>query len=172
MTRFGVMKHLRILEEAELVVTKRRGREKLHFLNAVPIRISTIDGSTNTPHPMTAMLTAPQERNRGRTHGEGLRDLHQDDTRTALAGDHRSRAPIEVPGRGCIPTGSPGAPYYARTTDLTVSPGVEIANGENVEVDPPRRLVQSFRAQWSDEVKREGESRVTWEIDRVGDRAG
>ena len=38
MTRFGVMKHLRVLEDAGLVVTKRRGREKLHFLNAVPIR--------------------------------------------------------------------------------------------------------------------------------------
>ena len=38
MTRFGVMKHLRVLEDARLVVTKRRGREKLHFLNAVPIR--------------------------------------------------------------------------------------------------------------------------------------
>src|SRR5579859_8131626 len=39
MTRFGVMKHLRQLEEAGLVVTRRRGREKLHFLNAVPIRL-------------------------------------------------------------------------------------------------------------------------------------
>src|SRR6476660_2796175 len=38
MTRFGVMKHLRVLEEAGLVVTRRRGREKLHFLNHVPIR--------------------------------------------------------------------------------------------------------------------------------------
>jgi DNA-binding transcriptional ArsR family regulator len=39
MTRIGVMKHLRILEEAELVVTQRSGREKLHFLNPVPIRL-------------------------------------------------------------------------------------------------------------------------------------
>jgi DNA-binding transcriptional ArsR family regulator len=39
MTRFGVMKHLRILEEAGLVVTRRSGREKLHFLNPVPIRL-------------------------------------------------------------------------------------------------------------------------------------
>ena len=39
MTRFGVMKHLRVLEAARLVVTKRRGREKLHFLNPVPIRL-------------------------------------------------------------------------------------------------------------------------------------
>ena len=39
MTRFGVMKHLKVLEEAGLVITRRRGREKLHFLNAVPIRL-------------------------------------------------------------------------------------------------------------------------------------
>jgi DNA-binding transcriptional ArsR family regulator len=39
MSRFGVMKHLRVLEDANLVVTRRRGREKLHFLNPVPIRL-------------------------------------------------------------------------------------------------------------------------------------
>src|SRR6267154_4839667 len=39
MTRFGVMKHLKVLEKARLVVSKRRGREKLHFLNTVPIRL-------------------------------------------------------------------------------------------------------------------------------------
>jgi DNA-binding transcriptional ArsR family regulator len=39
MTRFGVMKHLRVLEEAGLVTTRRSGREKLHYLNAVPIRL-------------------------------------------------------------------------------------------------------------------------------------
>jgi uncharacterized protein YndB with AHSA1/START domain len=49
-------------------------------------------------------------------------------------------------------------------------PGViEIAEGENVEVDPPRRLVQTFNALWSDEVKGEGTSRVTWEIEPVGE---
>ena len=39
MTRFGVMKHLRVLEEAGLVVPRRQGREKLHYLNPVPIRL-------------------------------------------------------------------------------------------------------------------------------------
>jgi DNA-binding transcriptional ArsR family regulator len=38
MSRFGVMKHLKVLEEAGLVITRREGREKLHFLNAIPIR--------------------------------------------------------------------------------------------------------------------------------------
>lgn len=39
MTRFGVMKHLRVLEDANLIITRRSGREKLHFINAVPIRL-------------------------------------------------------------------------------------------------------------------------------------
>jgi uncharacterized protein YndB with AHSA1/START domain len=48
-------------------------------------------------------------------------------------------------------------------------PGViDIASGENVEVDPPRRLVQTFTALWSEDVRREGTSRVTWEIEPVG----
>ena len=59
---------------------------------------------------------------------------------------------------------SPGSSYKASV------PGViDIAAGENLEVDPPRRLVQSFNALWSDEVKAEGASRVTWEIEPVGD---
>ena len=49
-------------------------------------------------------------------------------------------------------------------------PGVvDIAAGENLEVDPPNRLVQSFNALWSDEVKAQGPSRVTWEIEQVED---
>ena len=48
-------------------------------------------------------------------------------------------------------------------------PGViDIARGENVEVDPPRRLVQTFTALWSEDVQREGTSRVSWEIEPVG----
>ena len=62
-----------------------------------------------------------------------------------------------------------GSRHHARTTDVTVSPDVEIADGENIEVDPPRRLVQTLRALWSEDVKAEGYSRVTWEIEPVGD---
>jgi uncharacterized protein YndB with AHSA1/START domain len=47
--------------------------------------------------------------------------------------------------------------------------GISIAEGENLEVDPPRRLVQSFTALWGEDVKAEGTSRVTWEIEPVGD---
>ncbi len=57
MTRFGVMKHLRVLEEAGLIVTRRSGREKLHFLNPVPIRLihdRWIDKYTEGPAALLA----------------------------------------------------------------------------------------------------------------------
>src|SRR5512132_3817001 len=57
MTRFGVMKHLRVLEEANLVTTKRRGREKLHFLNPVPIRLVHDRWVSKYAGPWAATLT-------------------------------------------------------------------------------------------------------------------
>ena len=57
MTRFGVMKHLKVLEEAGLVVTRRRGREKLHFLNPVPIRLVYERWVSKYAEPMAATLT-------------------------------------------------------------------------------------------------------------------
>ncbi len=69
-------------------------------------------------------------------------------------------------GVGVKSTWKAGAPYEGI---VLRSPDVRICEGENLEVDPPRRLVQSFRALWSDDVKREGTSRVTWDIKPVGD---
>jgi uncharacterized protein YndB with AHSA1/START domain len=60
---------------------------------------------------------------------------------------------------------TPGSRHEARHPSAT---GL-LAEGENLEIDAPRRLVQSFRALWSEDVKREGTSRVTWEIEPVGD---
>jgi uncharacterized protein YndB with AHSA1/START domain len=47
--------------------------------------------------------------------------------------------------------------------------GIRLGEGENVAVDPPRRLVQTMTALWGDDVKSEGETRITWEIEPVGD---
>jgi uncharacterized protein YndB with AHSA1/START domain len=66
-------------------------------------------------------------------------------------------------GVGTVSDWTPGSEYKASV------PGViDIASGENLEVDPPRRLVQSFNALWSEDVQKEGTSRVTWEIEPVG----
>ena len=57
MTRFGVMKHLQVLEEAGLVTTRRRGREKFHFLNPVPIRLVHDRWVSKYAEPWAATLT-------------------------------------------------------------------------------------------------------------------
>src|SRR5436309_7176918 len=62
MTRFGVMKHLRLLEEAGLVTTKRRGREKLHFLNPVPIRLVHDRWVSKYAEPWAATLSGLKHR--------------------------------------------------------------------------------------------------------------
>jgi DNA-binding transcriptional ArsR family regulator len=58
MTRFGVMKHLKLLEQANLVVTRRRGREKLHYLNPVPIQQVYERWVSKYAQPVAAGLTA------------------------------------------------------------------------------------------------------------------
>jgi uncharacterized protein YndB with AHSA1/START domain len=68
-------------------------------------------------------------------------------------------------GVGARSDWTPGSRYEA----VHEGAGIAIAEGENLEVDPPRRLVQSFTALWSDDVKSEGVSRVTWEIEPVED---
>jgi uncharacterized protein YndB with AHSA1/START domain len=66
-------------------------------------------------------------------------------------------------GVGTVSDWTPGSEYKSAIPGV-----VDIASGENLEVDPPRRLVQSFTALWSEDVQREGASRVTWEIEPVG----
>jgi uncharacterized protein YndB with AHSA1/START domain len=68
-------------------------------------------------------------------------------------------------GVGVSSDWTPGSRYQAAHAGA----GVRIADGENLEVEAPRRLVQSFNALWSDDVEAEGTSRVTWEIEPVGD---
>jgi uncharacterized protein YndB with AHSA1/START domain len=170
MTRFGVMKHLRVLEDARLVVTKWRGREKLHFLNAVPIRQIHDRWIDKYSAPVAAMLTALKKEIEEDTM-EKVYEIYIKTTPERLwqaITDPALRAKFSF-GVAVHSDWKQGSRYQARTTDATVAPGIDIAEGENLEVDRPRRLVQTFRALWSDEVKGEGFSRVTWEIEPVGD---
>jgi len=75
MTRFGVMKHLKQLEEAGLVVTRKRGREKLHYLNPIPIRLVHDRWVSKYAEPWVSTLVDLKQRLEHR-HGEGFRDLH------------------------------------------------------------------------------------------------
>ncbi|MGH7725641.1 MAG: ArsR/SmtB family transcription factor [Candidatus Eiseniibacteriota bacterium] len=170
MTRFGVMKHLKVLEEAGLVVTKRRGREKLHFLNRVPIRQIHDRWIDKYTEPWAAMLTGLKK---GIEEGEMERvyEIYIKTTPERLwqaITDPEMRRKYTF-GVGVYSDWKPGSSYRGVAGDGTTAPETPIVEGENVEVDPPRRLVQTFRALWSDDVKKEGTSRVTWEIEPIGD---
>ena len=166
MTRFGVMKHLRVLEEAGLVTTKRRGREKLHFLNPVPIRLVHDRWVSKYAEPWAATLSGLKKR----LEEEAMEKVFEIYIKTT---PERLWEAITNPemrrkytfGVGVNSDWTPGSRYEA-VSPLSPTP---IWEGENLEVDPPRRLVQSFMALWSEDVKREGTSRVTWEIAPVGD---
>jgi uncharacterized protein YndB with AHSA1/START domain len=163
MTRFGVMKHLKVLEEAGLVVTKRRGREKLHFLNVVPIRLIHDRWVSKYAEPWAATLS-DLKHELERTM-EKVFEIYIKTTPDRLwqaITDPEMRRKYTF-GAVFTSTWEPGSHYQA------LGHGNLIAEGENLEVDPPRRLVQSFHAVWDDDVKREGTSRVTWEIEPVGD---
>jgi len=70
MSRFGVMKHLGVLEEANLVVSRRRGREKLHFLNPVPIRLIYDRWVSKYSEPLAATLSGLKRDLEEEEHGE------------------------------------------------------------------------------------------------------
>ncbi len=165
MTRFGVMKHLKLLEQAGLVITRKRGREKLHFLNPVPIRLVHDRWVSKYAEPWAAGLSDLKTRMEGpmekvfeiyiKTTPERLWEAITDqDIRSKYNFGARQRSDWTPGSR--YEMWSPGAPGL-------------LGEGLNLEVDPPRRLVQTMVALWGEDVKSEGTSRVTWEIEPVGD---
>ena len=166
MTRFGVMKHLKVLEEAGLVVTRRRGREKLHFLNPIPIRLVHDRWVSKYAEPWAATLSGLKRRLEDRTM-EKVFEIYIKTTPDRLweaITDPEQRRRYNF-GVGVESDWTPGSPYVAGHPAAPAP----IIDGENLEVEAPRRLVQSFNARWGEDVEAEGTSRVTWEIEPIGD---
>jgi uncharacterized protein YndB with AHSA1/START domain/biotin operon repressor len=164
-TRFGVSKHLKQLEEAGLVVTRRRGREKLHFLNPVPIRLVHDRWVSKFAEPWVAGLSDLKTRLENEM--EKVYEIYIRTTPDRLwraITDHDERAKFQF--------GMTISSDWQVGSHVTMAhPGGPdlLGDGEILEIDPPRRLVTSFRALWSDDVKAAGTSRVTWEINQVDD---
>lgn len=164
MTRFGVMKHLKQLEDARLVISKRRGREKVHFLNPVPIRLVHDRWVSKYAEPWTKALSDLKDKLEGPV--EKVFEIYIKTTPERLweaITDSEIRSKYNF-GVHIDSDWTPGS-RYATSHPASNAP---LGEGENIEVMPPRRLVQTMRALWGEDVKREGTSRVTWEIEPVG----
>jgi DNA-binding transcriptional ArsR family regulator len=175
MTRIGVMKHLKVLEDAGLVVTKRRGREKLHFLNPIPIRRLHDRWIDKFTEPWAAALTDLKRELENPMEPKKMEKVFEIYIRTTperlweAITDRETRGKFQF-GARINSEWIPGSTYAITTgTDAAGADAMPLVEGENLEIDPPRRLVQSARMLWGDDVKAEGTSRVTWEIEPVGD---
>lgn len=165
MTRIAVAKHLRLLEDAGLVVSKRRGREKFHYLNAVPIQLLHDRWVSKYTERWAVGLTGLKAELE--TPMEKVFEIYIRTTPERLweaITDPTIRARYHF-GAGVESDWTPGS-HYALKHPASDSP---LAEGENLVVEPPRRLVQSFSAVWSEAAQGVATSRVTWEIEPVGD---
>jgi uncharacterized protein YndB with AHSA1/START domain/DNA-binding transcriptional ArsR family regulator len=167
MTRFGVMKHLRLLEAAGLVVTHRDGRRKLHYLNPVPIQLIAdrwisryakpwASGMAHLKHSLEEPMSAPMHVYEVyiRTTPERLwQALTDPEVTQRYYYDTRVESGWQV-----------GDPITYSWTDGTVT-----IEGEIVEADAPRRLVHTFHFTQDPEQSRERPSRCTWEIEPMGE---
>jgi uncharacterized protein YndB with AHSA1/START domain/DNA-binding transcriptional ArsR family regulator len=169
MTRYGVMKHLVVLEEAGLIVTRREGREKKHYLNPVPIRLVYERWVDKFASGWSGMLTGFKRDIESRYQEEQMAThvqmmyIKADVTAVwqALTDPDMTRryyfgSIVESDWRA-------GAAYRYRSPD-----GEDLITGTVVEIDPPRHLVTTFLPHWEGAEDAQA-SRVSFELESVGD---
>ena len=165
MTRIAVAKHLKILEDAGLVVSRRRGREKLHYLNLVPIRLLHDRWVSKYTERWVAGLADLKHELE-----ERMEKVFEIYIRTTP--EHLWEAITDPVIREKYHFGAAVESDWAVGSSYKLGhPGADrpLIEGENLVVERPRRLVQTMRALWGADAEREGTSRVTWEIEQVSD---
>jgi uncharacterized protein YndB with AHSA1/START domain/DNA-binding transcriptional ArsR family regulator len=170
MTRFGVMKHLGLLEEAGLVTTRRAGREKLHYLNAVPIRMVHDRWIGKYRKARAAALV------------DLKLDMEEEmatlDTRPAQIYTVYIRAPRQKVWDAITRPEFTHKYFFGSEPTSTWKPGDrllwtehgsgrELVDGEVVEYEKPRRLVHTWIVKYDEALNAEGPSRVTYELDET-----
>ncbi len=171
LSRYGVMKHLRILESAGLVVTRRAGREKLHFLNPVPIRLVHDRWITKYAEPWVGAMGDLKAKLEGDTMSsqKQLKHVYEVYIRTTP----------EKLWKAITDPGFTERYFYGTRVESDWKPGsVVIHRGEggkvNLEgkvlaIEPGRKLVTTFLSAHDPEASKDRPSRVTWEITPLGD---
>ena len=167
MTRFGVMKHLRILETAGLVVSRKVGREKRHYLNPVPVQLIHDRWVSKYTRPKAAALADLKEeleRSEAMTYGPNQvyqvfikatpEQIWDAITQPEFTARYFYGSRVQTTGE----TGTPIRHLAAHSDELW-------GDNEIIESERPRRLVHTWRALYSEELAAEPPSRITWEIE-------
>jgi uncharacterized protein YndB with AHSA1/START domain/DNA-binding transcriptional ArsR family regulator len=164
LSRFGCMKHLRILEDAGLVPSLKVGREKFHYLNPVPIQRAYDRWVEKFARPWTRMLTGLKHRVEDPTESARPEHVYQIYIRATPEEVWRAITDPDLTQQYYFGTRvesefTPGAPYVYRCAD-----GGSVLVGEILQSEPPHRLVMTFRPGWTGEGDAAPVSQVTWEI--------
>jgi uncharacterized protein YndB with AHSA1/START domain/DNA-binding transcriptional ArsR family regulator len=163
MTRFGVMKHLGVLETADLVATRRVGREKRHYLNPVPIRRAHDRWISKFAEPIVGSMTATK---RGlEAPMETVDHIYAIDIKASPDRVWRAITDGDVTtryyyGTRVRSTWEVGAPISHDYEDGSVA-----ADGVVLEIEPGRRVVMAFTPRWDPDMAAEGPVRMTWAIE-------
>jgi uncharacterized protein YndB with AHSA1/START domain/DNA-binding transcriptional ArsR family regulator len=165
MTRFGVMKHLRVLEAAGLVVTRKAGREKLHYLNPMPVQLIHDRWVNKYTRPRAAALSALKEaleENESMAETQIYRVFIAASPQTLWDAITKPEFTAQYfYGSHVVTTAEPGTSIRHYAPD-----GVTLwVDDLIIESDPPRKLVHTWRALYDPELAVEERSRVTWEIE-------
>ena len=163
MTRFGVMKHLGVLEESGLISTRRVGREKRHYLDPVPIRLVhdrwTSKFAASIVGPMTALkrhLEAPMS-TVDHVYSVYIKASPERVWRAITDGDETVRYYF---GTRVASSWEVGAPIVYTYPDGSVA-----ADGSVIDIEPGRRVVMAFHPRWDPDIEAEGPIRMTWAIE-------
>ena len=171
MTRQAVTKHLSILEEASLVSTMRRGREKLHFINPVPINDIAERWIGKFERPRLGALSELKRNSKERimTDATGSTFVYVTFIRTTPEQLWAALTNPEFTTKYWFGM-HPETDWKAGSPWRLVFPDGRVADtGEIVEVDPPKRLVLSWRNEFKPELKAEGHSRCTIDLEPIAD---
>jgi uncharacterized protein YndB with AHSA1/START domain/DNA-binding transcriptional ArsR family regulator len=170
MTRFGVMRHLGVLEEANLISTRRVGREKRHFLNPVPIRLVHDRWISKYAEPVVGALSALKGHMEGRAMSVSGPD-HVYSVYISASPDQIWRAMTDGVETERYYYGTRVGSEWKQGSRIVYEypDGRIAADGEVLEIDPPRRLAMTFHARWDPAIEAEGPVRQTWEIEPSGE---
>jgi len=166
MTRFGVMNHLSVLEAADLITTRKVGRNKHHYLNPVPIRLVHNRWISKYTEPVVGALASMK------THLEG-------GTKTMPEPTHIYQTYIQCTPEeawNAIVDGDATAQYfYGTRVESDWEPGSVVvyaypdgsiaADGEIIAIDHGKRVEMTFHARWDPELEAEGPAHMAWVVE-------